>query len=46
MGNDLNFYTKGEEIANAITHGIGAILAIAAAVYITHYNNKIYIFGK
>lgn len=31
MGNDLNFYTKGEEIANAITHGIGAILAIAAA---------------
>jgi hemolysin III len=27
-----NFYTKGEEIANAITHGIGAALAIAALV--------------
>lgn len=27
-----NFYTKGEEIANAITHGIGALLAIAALV--------------
>lgn len=27
-----NFYTKGEEIANAITHGVGAALAIAALV--------------
>ncbi len=27
-----NFYTKGEEIANAITHGIGTALAIAALV--------------
>jgi hemolysin III len=27
-----NFYTKGEEIANAVTHGIGAALAIAALV--------------
>ncbi len=27
-----NFYTKGEEIANAITHGIGAVLAVAALV--------------
>ena len=26
------FYTKGEEIANAITHGIGVLLAIAALV--------------
>lgn len=28
----LKFYTKGEEIANAITHGIGVLLAIAALV--------------
>ena len=28
----LPFYTVGEEIANAITHGIGALLAIAALV--------------
>lgn len=27
-----NFYTKGEEIANAITHGVGAAFAIAALV--------------
>lgn len=27
-----NFYTKGEEISNAITHGIGALLSIAALV--------------
>lgn len=27
-----NFYTKGEEIANAITHGIGTALAVAALV--------------
>lgn len=27
-----NFYTLGEEIANAITHGIGALLSIAALV--------------
>ncbi|GKX64785.1 PAQR family membrane homeostasis protein TrhA [Inconstantimicrobium mannanitabidum] len=27
-----NFYTKGEEIANAITHGVGTALAIAALV--------------
>ncbi|KMT21149.1 PAQR family membrane homeostasis protein TrhA [Clostridium cylindrosporum] len=29
---NLKFYTKGEEIANAITHGIGLLLAIAALV--------------
>ncbi|MEG0129460.1 MAG: hemolysin D, partial [Clostridium sp.] len=27
---NLKFYTKGEEIANAITHGIGVVLSIAA----------------
>ena len=26
------FYTKGEEIANAITHGIGALLSIAYTI--------------
>lgn len=34
MEEELNFYTKGEEIANAITHGIGAILAIVGAVFL------------
>lgn len=29
---DNLFYTRGEEIANAITHGIGTLLAIAALV--------------
>ncbi|MEF9935437.1 MAG: hemolysin III family protein [Clostridium sp.] len=29
---NLKFYTKGEEIANAITHGIGVVLSIAALV--------------
>lgn len=32
MGEELNFYTKGEEIANAVTHGVGVALAIAGAV--------------
>jgi hemolysin III len=27
-----NFYTKGEEIANAVTHGIGAIFSVVALV--------------
>lgn len=27
-----SFYTKGEEVANAVTHGIGALLSIAALV--------------
>lgn len=32
MSEELNFYTRGEEIANAITHGIGVVLAIVGAV--------------
>lgn len=32
MSEELNFYTKGEEIANAITHGIGTVLAVVGAV--------------
>ncbi|MGL5634484.1 MAG: PAQR family membrane homeostasis protein TrhA [Sarcina sp.] len=32
MDKELNFYTLGEEIANAITHGVGLLLAIAGTV--------------
>ncbi|WP_446897522.1 PAQR family membrane homeostasis protein TrhA [Clostridium sp. LBM24168] len=32
MEGDLKFYTRGEEIANAITHGIGTGLSVAALV--------------
>ncbi|MDU7111900.1 MAG: hemolysin D, partial [Clostridium perfringens] len=32
MSEELNFYTREEEFANAITHGIGVVLAIAGAV--------------
>lgn len=37
---DINFYTKGEEIANAITHGIGTLLAIAAAVLLIVFSSQ------
>lgn len=29
-----NFYTKGEEIGNAVTHGVGAILAVVGSVFL------------
>lgn len=32
MESNGKFYSKGEEIANAVTHGIGTLLAIAALV--------------
>ena len=32
MSEELNFYTRGEEFANAITHGIGVVLAIVGDV--------------
>ncbi|MCI1944281.1 PAQR family membrane homeostasis protein TrhA [Clostridium luticellarii] len=32
MDNQVKFYTRGEEIANAVTHGIGTLLSIAALV--------------
>jgi hemolysin III len=32
MNDEKSFYTKGEEIANAISHGLGAILSITALV--------------
>lgn len=38
--NDNNYYTKGEEIANAITHGVGALLAIAALVLLVVFSSK------
>ncbi|AYE34790.1 PAQR family membrane homeostasis protein TrhA [Clostridium septicum] len=31
---EYNFYTKGEEIANAITHGIGTILSVVGVVFL------------
>lgn len=33
-----NFYTKKEEIVNAITHGLGALLAIAALVLLVVFS--------
>lgn len=35
-----DFYTKGEEIANAITHGIGTLLSIAALVILVVFSAK------
>jgi hypothetical protein len=35
---EQNFYTKGEEIANAITHGVGTVLAIAALVLLVVFS--------
>lgn len=29
-----NFYTKGEEIANAVTHGVGEVLSIVGSVFL------------
>lgn len=47
MEQNINFYTKGEEIANAITHGIGTLLSIAALVilivFATKYGDKWYV---
>lgn len=37
---DFNFYTRGEELANAITHGVGAALAIAALVLLIVFSAK------
>ena len=35
MEENKSFYTKGEEIANAVTHGVGALLSVAALVLLT-----------
>ena len=40
MENKLKFYTKGEEIANAVTHGIGALLSIAALVFLVLFSRN------
>jgi hemolysin III len=34
------FYTKGEEIANAVTHGVGTLLAISALVLLIVFSAK------
>jgi len=31
-------YTTGEEIANGVTHGIGAVLAIAGLIFLVYYS--------
>lgn len=31
---EYNFYTKGEEIANAVTHGVAAVLSIVGSVFL------------
>ena len=31
---EYNFYTKGEEIANSVTHGVGAILSIIGSIFL------------
>ncbi|MGF9891015.1 hemolysin III family protein [Priestia megaterium] len=36
---DTHTYTKGEEIANSISHGIGALLSIAALVLLIVYSS-------
>lgn len=36
----INFYTKKEEIANAITHGIGVVFSIAALVLLVVFSAK------
>lgn len=40
MEQKLKFYTKGEEIANAVTHGIGTLLAVAALVLLILYSKN------
>lgn len=39
MNDELDFYTTGEEIANAITHGIGALLAVVGAVLLIVFSS-------
>lgn len=38
--NKNNFYTTGEEIANAITHGIGALLAVTALIILIIFSSN------
>ena len=40
MEHNLKFYTKGEEIANAVTHGIGTLLAVAALILLVFYSKS------
>ena len=36
--NETHVFTKKEEIVNAITHGLGALLSIAALVLLISYS--------
>lgn len=40
MDNQLKFYTRGEEVANAVTHGIGTLLSIAALVLLIVFSAR------
>ncbi|OAA91847.1 PAQR family membrane homeostasis protein TrhA [Clostridium ljungdahlii] len=40
MDNQLKFYTRGEEIANAVTHGVGTLLSIAALVLLIVFSSR------
>lgn len=40
MENRLKFYTRGEEIANVVTHGIGTLLAIAGLVLLILFSSS------
>lgn len=40
MDNQLKFYTRGEEIANAVTHGVGTLLSIAALVLLVVFSAR------
>ncbi len=40
MYNEVKLYTRGEEIANAITHGIAALLSIAGMVLLIVFSSK------
>ncbi|MGE5627615.1 MAG: PAQR family membrane homeostasis protein TrhA [Solirubrobacterales bacterium] len=40
MENGLKFYTRGEEIANVVTHGIGTLFAIAGLVLLILFSSS------
>lgn len=41
MYNEVKLYTRGEEIANAITHGVATLLSIAGMVLLIVFSSKI-----
>lgn len=38
--NDMKFYTLGEEIGNAISHGVGIILGIVAVILFSYFGSS------